>query len=623
MRRSISLLAVAALAACSDADSGSKAPAPSCEVDTDCDDGLDCTVDACVPDERGRLYCGWSIAPGRCFVNGVCGTEGQPRPGDPCLVCSASFPLLWTTAADGTPCDDRNLCTRDDACNAGVCGGVLSECNDDNFCTRDGCEPSLGCTFTPLAGFSCDDGVRCTVDDRCDDGGGCSGAPDPCDDGDPCTVDSCNEVEGCTHQAGEETACEDGDLCTASDTCVDGTCMSGRPTNCDDGNVCTFDTCDPDLGCVHLPAQSPCCIGENSVCDDNNPCTDDDCDPETAACTHTINRAACDDLDPCTSDDICADGVCTAGTAAACDDANDCTDDLCDSSYPALCLHAPRDGGRCDDGIACTTGDSCEQGVCVGDTSDCVCVPDLSSDGVKLTQIEIGISGNPGEGLDVDQDPATCAPDGCSGGIDNTLSVIAGLANEQLASAVSRGDVLLVIGIGPLDADPIEVAVFQAERDPSNASCNVQTQTCDWLVDPSFLDPSSCEPVAAIAASRDGDRLVGGGPGTRLPFAIPFNGAELEVVVANLRIEADITVSGNQVSALTGVLGGAVPKATLIEGLQGLPDDALPISKEAAIGLVDSLVTNDIDTDQDGTKDAASIGIKLVGRDGRIVGVAD
>jgi hypothetical protein len=250
-----------------------------------------------------------------------------------------------------------------------------------------------------------------------------------------------------------------------------------------------------------------------------------------------------------------------------------------------------------------------------------VCVPDLSTDGVKLTTIQIGASGTQGDGLDVDLNPDTCAPAGCSGGVDNTLSIIAGLANQQLASAVDSGDVLLVIEIGDLDADPIEVALFQAQKAPSNQSCNVQTQTCDWLVDKTFLDPESCEPVAAIAATLDGNRLVGGGPGTRLPFRIPFGDAELEVVVANLRIEATITVSGGQVTALTGVLGGAVPKSTLNAGLQGLPDDALPISKDQAIGLVESLVTNDIDTDMDGAKDAASIGIKLVGRDGRIVGV--
>jgi len=81
-------------------------------------------------------------------------------------------------------------------------------------------------------------------------------------------------------------------------------------------------------------------------------------------------------------------------------------------------------------------------------------------------------------------------------------------------------------------------------------------------------------------------------------------------------------VSGGQVTAMSGVLGGAVPKQTLIDALRQVPDDALPAPKEAIISLVETLVINDIDTDGDGVKDAASIGVKVVGRDARLVGVA-
>src|SRR5262245_46176442 len=71
-------------------------------------------------------------------------------------------------------------------------------------------------------------------------------------------------------------------------------------SDCDDGITCTVDLCDPDAGCVHLPAVGvPCqpddrCLGpgrcEGAVCapigfplncDDTNPCTVDGCDPAT------------------------------------------------------------------------------------------------------------------------------------------------------------------------------------------------------------------------------------------------------------------------------------------------------------------------------------------------------
>lgn len=598
---------------------GVRGPQASCASDVDCDDGLACTVDRCAMDAEARGFCEWTPGPDSCLINGVCVTAGAAAPGDPCRVCDAAKPFMWSAASDGTACDDKSVCTENDTCSSGACGGTPIVCADDNACTRDGCDPAVGCRFISLDGLSCDDAARCTIDDRCRDAA-CVGASDTCDDGDPCTVDACSEIEGCTHVVTPRLACEDGDACTAGDFCVEGACQSGGPSDCDDGNTCTLDTCDPVAGCVHLPTLAPCCIGAVSVCDDGDPCTDDACDGSPSGCLHTPNSAPCDDWDPCTAGDRCGDGACVGTPGSACDDGNPCTADSCNPSLADLCLHEPLEG-RCDDGLACTVGDFCQESVCAGDAAACVCVPDLSVDGAKLTSVQIGMGGTPGEGVDVDLDPATCAPNGCSGGVDNTLSILAGLANEQLASAVASGQVLLVVEFGPLAASPVEVAVYQAQR--VTAGCNVQTRTCDWLVDKSFLDPTSCEPIARVFAERSGDRLVGGGPGTLLPFAIPFEGAALEVVLANLRIEIDITVDNGQVSGFSGLLGGAVPKATLIEGIQGLPDDALPIAKDAAIGLIESLVDNDIDSDGDGSEDAASIGIKLEAIDARLVGVTE
>ncbi len=619
------LLLVLALGACGDSDAapGTRGPEASCVADGDCDDGLDCTLDSCVPADaakNAKRFCAWSVAPGRCLVNGVCAADGATRASNACERCDAMSPLVWTVVAAGSACDDQSVCTTGDACRDGACGGVLIECADGNACTRDGCDALTGCTHDPLDAFTCDDAVRCTIDDRCH-GATCSGTANACDDGDPCTVDACSELEGCTHATPARLACDDGDACTSDDVCSDGLCESGPATDCDDGNACTIDVCDVGAGCVHLPTLSPCCTGEVSVCDDGNPCTDDACDPDNLACTHSANRAPCDDQDPCTGDDLCADSVCTGGPDRACDDANPCTTDTCNASLAELCLHAAV-AGICDDGVACTTDDTCSDGVCLGDPTECVCVPDLSSDGVKLTSIQIGTGGSPGEGVDVDSDPATCAPNGCIGGVDNTLSILSGFANAPLGDAVAAGEVSLVVEFGPLTASPIEVAVYQASLAPTNLRCSVQTQTCDWLVAESFLDPTTCEPVARLTATLTGKRLVGGGPGTRLPFSIPFNGAALDIVVANLRLEVDLTIVAGLVTKMSGVLGGAVPKATLIEGLQGLPDDALPISKDAAVSLIESLVDNDIDTDQDGTKDAASIGIKLDAIDARLLGVA-
>lgn len=60
-----------------------------------------------------------------------------------------------------------------------------------------------------------------------------------------------------------------------------------------------------------------------------------------------------------------------------CDDGNVCTDDICDAEYhcthPAVTTHI-----TCDDGLACTTTDSCSGGECIGSHyvlcfGSCVC----------------------------------------------------------------------------------------------------------------------------------------------------------------------------------------------------------------------------------------------------------
>ncbi len=618
MFRKSSIL-ICLLVACSD-ESPPSAPVPTCTNDAECDDGLSCTVDRCA--EGPPRVCTWEISPDTCFVNGICASSGSTHPNEPCLICDPSTPDQWTPKENATSCDDGNICTSGEVCTEGVCAGIAISCNDDNACTRDFCDPAEGCHTAVLAAFTCDDGVRCTIDDRCTETATCAGLPNTCDDGDPCTTDICNEVDGCTHTVEDGLACAGPNACRLG-ICQDGACAVGDSVNCDDGNSCTIDTCDDRVGCVHLPTLSPCCIGASSVCDDGNPCTDDACDALTGACSYANNSASCDDLNPCTSGDQCTEGACAGGLTSACDDQNPCTRDSCNPSLADLCLHEPQ-AGPCDDGLECSTDDACVAGTCRGDTSDCVCTPDLSNDGLKLKSLQIGISGEPGEGIDVDQNPATCAPPGsCSGGIDNTLSVIASFANQPLSDAVTNGQVLLVVEVGPLATNPVEVAVYAARLAPSNSTCNFQNATCDYLIDPSFLDPVSCEPVARLVGTRSGNRLVAGGPGTRLPFIIPFGDASLEVVIANLRIEADLTLQNGLAKAMTGILGGAVPKQNLLDGLATVPDDALPVPKDALITLVESLVENDIDSDANGSKDAASIGVKLIAIDGRLVGVAN
>ncbi len=108
------------------------------------------------------------------------------------------------------------------------------------------------------------------------------------------------------------------------------------------------------------------------LCDDGNPCTDDWCDPAEGCAHSNTGKKECVDGDACTVGDHCEEGVCV-GTPIACDDDNPCTDDLCDGL--GGCLFVDNDAA-CDDGDPCTVADQCKASQCVGVAVSCNCQQD-------------------------------------------------------------------------------------------------------------------------------------------------------------------------------------------------------------------------------------------------------
>ncbi|HEV8199592.1 MAG TPA: LamG-like jellyroll fold domain-containing protein [Candidatus Polarisedimenticolia bacterium] len=76
-----------------------------------------------------------------------------------------------------------------------------------------------------------------------------------------------------------------------------------------------------------------------------------------------LTGPSCEDGNACTVGDTCNAGACTAGGPRNCNDANGCTDDSCDDE--AGCLHQ-NNAAPCSDGNACTTNDVCSEGACAG-----------------------------------------------------------------------------------------------------------------------------------------------------------------------------------------------------------------------------------------------------------------
>ncbi|MEC8023847.1 MAG: SUMF1/EgtB/PvdO family nonheme iron enzyme [Myxococcota bacterium] len=75
----------------------------------------------------------------------------------------------------------------------------------------------------------------------------------------------------------------------------------------------------------------------------------------------------CDDNNACTSGDECIGGTCL-GQPVDCSDGNTCTTDVCN---PVSGCSQTANVSLCDDGNPCTTGDTCLNGGCLGETVNC------------------------------------------------------------------------------------------------------------------------------------------------------------------------------------------------------------------------------------------------------------
>ncbi len=177
---------------------------PASAPGSSCDDGVNCTEsDACT----GAGSCaGVAVV---CDDANGCTTEA----------CNEALGCVAVAIDDGTVCDDGSSCTGDGTCTAGECVGALT-CSDGNPCSVESCEDDECSTPVPAdPGTACDDDDVCTLRDTCDAAGECTGgSPLDCDDDNDCTLDGCQSSIGCLSVAAPDgAACEGG-------TCDGGTC---------------------------------------------------------------------------------------------------------------------------------------------------------------------------------------------------------------------------------------------------------------------------------------------------------------------------------------------------------------------------------------------------------------
>jgi Putative metal-binding motif len=267
------------------------------KADEDCDNVLDCAETSCDGQACGTgALCG----AGACLEQ-LC-ADGFDNDGD-----------LLTDCADadcnGRPCLNGGTCT------GGSCQGASSEvglCADGQDNDGDGL---IDCLDGQCAGNNCSDGTFCTTGETCQGTSCTGGAPTTCPANGPiCTVPStgvCQPADGGCRWTNSpaDAGCDDGNACTVTDRCngdggctgvslvcatppsvcfqptglcqpADGGCVYGaKPaspiTSCNDTNNCTVaDICDGDGGCAGAPvncAPQPCQLF-SGACTDAGTC---------------------------------------------------------------------------------------------------------------------------------------------------------------------------------------------------------------------------------------------------------------------------------------------------------------------------------------------------------------
>ena len=321
-------------------------------LDNDCDTLADCAAptcegftcddqNLCTTQDRCRAgSCGGSQV--QCMAStGQCGTAGACNP--------VTGACVFTSVDAGTTCDDGNPCTGPDVClTDGGCGGSTAMCTTPPgpcFASSGVCRGDAGCSYAPLdAGATCSDGNACTTNDSCNATGACSGTTVTC--ASPpgqcfATFGMCNPMDGgCSYQVSAGAGCNDGVLCTAGDTC-----------QADGGCVGAAFTCTSPPGA---------CYGSTGACLGDGGC----------AYSGLAVGTACTDGNRCTTNDACSASLTCDAVAVSCTTPpGQCFGGgACD--VDAGCQYSVMPGAACADGDPCTLGESClDDGGCGGGTS--------------------------------------------------------------------------------------------------------------------------------------------------------------------------------------------------------------------------------------------------------------
>ena len=491
----------------------------------------------------------------------------------------------------GDDCNDNNTEIHPqfpEACN-GIDDNCEGQVDEDGicppvpfYCDNDGDQHVATQETGICAAFQC-----IPVDCQGNPGGDCN---DNVPEINPDITETCNGIDDdCTGVIDDDAGCPllefycdmDGDLYVSlaiSDTCQTYLCM---PPYC-------YDTPGPDCN-DEDPWAHP---GAKELCNG----VDEDCDGTIDNHTCTIDGLCWEALQPNPTDGCLL-----------------CDPDVNPTGWTDY------NGAACDDGYEATVNDICLDGVCAGELAPCFDGLPFH-DALRIQSLLLGDDGNPGQGLNIDDDLSTCMPAGtysdgspiCSEGIDNKFALVDILVNSELPKAFESGTIHIIMEFQDWSADgsPFVLAMHNGRLEPPESTCDFTQPGCEFIVAIDSFD-AQCNPSILLSnATINGTQLTAGGSGHQIVLEMPLIGDTVVTLTIQMaRLEGTVTIDGSSITAFSGILAGAFSKDELFAAVNLIPEEKLPMPKQQIYSLMNLLLVPDIDVDGDGTNESISLGM--------------
>ena len=336
-------------------------------------------------------------------------------------------PPTCTTSVCGdgkctTNCEKHSTCPQDcpTICGDGECSGG----ENPKACPEDCCG---SCGDGKCIAYSCGEqdptsknycAKDCSI--ACGDGK-CAAGETPANCAQDCALKACGNHQ-CEVGETPQNCKEDCGTTCGNCLCEKGESYDDCPIDC---GFCGDGVCSPCKDAAGLAVeatascQKDCEFSEcnpafkGKQCGDDDVCTDDSCSA-LGKCQHLANSADCSDFNACTAGDVCKNGSCVGGDVADCNDGEACTDDSCNKSIG--CIHvAKADASKCSDGSPCTSKDACKLGKCLGVAINCNDDNPCTDDDCD---VDVGSCVHlPGDATGCDDGNGCTGGDSCKGGV--------------------------------------------------------------------------------------------------------------------------------------------------------------------------------------------------------------